>query len=237
MLPWVVRWAPVRAATATGPELPALLDTRERERTARLVLAADRDAFVTAHALLRTVLGARLGIDGAAVRFAVAPGGRPELAGVAAREVAFSLTHARSMVACTVGPALPLGIDVETEFEALPDATLTAYACTPAERALLDGRAPGDRVRAFARLWTMKEAVLKALGTGLGVAPSDVECALDPPRIVRAPEPKGSGRWFVRIYEPRPHVVLTVAAYGLGLTEPDLAELDVTGRPSPSPIG
>ena len=211
---------------AAAPQLLGVLDAEERARAARFAFDADRDAFVAAHALLRTALGAALGISSAAVRFTRAPGGRPELAGIAAREITFSLTHTRTLVACAVGPAVPLGIDAEAEADTSPDETLLPSCCTPRERAYLERLDPDCRTRAFAQMWTAKEALLKALGVGMMISPSEVDCALDPLRVLRAPEVEGRGRWFVRTYEPRPHVALTFVAYvPHDLGEPSVAEL------------
>jgi 4'-phosphopantetheinyl transferase len=45
-----------------------------------------------------------------------------------------------------------------------------ARAFAPSERSLLEGSSPEERRRRFFALWTLKEATLKALGTGLSLS-------------------------------------------------------------------
>lgn len=76
----------------------------------------------------------------------------------------------------------PVGADVET----LPRCTAAwedaAREFNPAEQALLAALPAQDRPLAFARLWTAKEAVLKARGTGIvhGLAEPDLSGLDDP---------------------------------------------------------
>ncbi|WP_179951060.1 4'-phosphopantetheinyl transferase family protein [Xylanimonas oleitrophica] len=83
----------------------------------------------------------------------------------------FSLSYSGSVVAVAVSVD-PVGVDVER----LPDGpTVHAVACLldPREAGELAAFAdPDERRRRFARLWVMKEAYLKATGTGItdGVA-------------------------------------------------------------------
>jgi 4'-phosphopantetheinyl transferase len=59
----------------------------------------------------------------------------------------------------------------------------------PAEIAWLTGLGPGDRAQEFARLWTVKEAYLKALGTGLARDTRAFAVALDQPSSARITDP------------------------------------------------
>lgn len=64
----------------------------------------------------------------------------------------------------------PLGIDVE---RVEPEGGIPWNVLAPAEREALIAHPEGDRALAFARLWSVKEAYLKALGTGLRREPAD----------------------------------------------------------------
>ena len=103
--------------------------------------------------------------------------GRPRVRG-AFRAPHLSLAHCggkgRSLgVGVAIAGPGPVGIDVEAVKER--DAGTEEVALTAAERALLDRAPAGDRAALFTRLWTAKEAVGKALGTGLGGRPRDFE--------------------------------------------------------------
>jgi 4'-phosphopantetheinyl transferase len=84
--------------------------------------------------------------------------GRPQ----ATAGVHWSVTHKTTYVGAVVSPE-PVGIDIETIAPRRSDAVLRK-AADPDEWSLATG---GDRWEMFHRIWTAKEAVLKATGTGL----------------------------------------------------------------------
>lgn len=149
--------------------LLATLSDDERRRAARLVFEEDRRAFTAAHHLLRVTLAPLLGSAPEAIEMSSGHGGRPELAGPAAAEVSFNLSHTRGLVACAVSFQTIVGVDVELVRD-LPDvAALARSTLTPAEIHELDRIPAEERSRAFLRRWTIKEAYAKATGHGLGL--------------------------------------------------------------------
>lgn len=95
--------------------------------------------------------------------------GRPlvTVSGAGARvELPVSVSRADGVVAVAARAAGPVGIDVEW-CRPLPALALAGRWFAPAEAAWLAGRVADGRARDFLRLWTAKEAVGKALGTGL----------------------------------------------------------------------
>jgi 4'-phosphopantetheinyl transferase len=175
-----------------------LLDDVEQGRLGRLRNAGDRDRFVAAHALLRIVVGRRLGCPPEGVvldstcRRCGGPHGPPRLVDRTVRQaVHLSLAHAGGRVLVAVSAAGPVGVDVDVEAAtAFPG--FDAVALAVAERSAI-ARLPSSR-RATARVtaWVRKEAVLKATGDGLNVPPGDVVVSPlgEPPRLVawdRAP--------------------------------------------------
>lgn len=161
-----------RAAKRVEP----LLSDRERARAERLVYASDRACFVLAHALKRRVL-AQLGAGPATeLTFETDANGRPELVfnapyGRPATFPIFSLSHTYGMVACAAmwsdDEALSLGLDIEWTHRAVEAQALADHYLAPIEAEWLRSRPSATRDFDFIRLWTMKEAVAKALGLGL----------------------------------------------------------------------
>jgi len=154
-----VWWArPVSPAEA--PSLVDLLDAHERARLDRFRRDADRARYLAAHALARLVVGPRTGTDPAALTIdrtcrCGKPHGKPTVAGVE-----FSLTHSGDRVGVAVSAGGPVGLDVE-EHRDLGDLDgLAGHALSPTEPRPTDGAA-------FLRVWTRKEALLKATGEGL----------------------------------------------------------------------
>ncbi len=180
------------------------LDDDERRRASEFVLARDRNAYVAAHGVLRMALS-RVGTGHPADwRFERTATGRPVLAG---SSLAFSLTHARTLVACAVARAGPIGIDAEAIPEHEPEATLLEATCTPAEAASIRALAAPLRARAFTLLWTRKEAAAKALDLARNFQPQAF--AFDADGALRAPNAAGE-LTFGNVSTDERHV-LTVA--------------------------
>jgi 4'-phosphopantetheinyl transferase len=177
-----------KAEAWTWPRLEDVLDDVERDRAARFRIQGDRRAFVAARALARHMLahfGAR---DARAWRFESGACGKPRIVNAPADpRLEFNLSHTAQMVAAAVTRAGNIGIDVEAIDRVPPDPVSFADAhFAPDEaaglRALADDRSIRER---FVRLWTLKEAVVKATGRGLA-QPLDGFSFLsfDPVRVV-----------------------------------------------------
>ncbi|MCB9834343.1 MAG: 4'-phosphopantetheinyl transferase superfamily protein [Planctomycetes bacterium] len=164
------------------------LSPDERTRAARLLDPGRRRRFIAARAFLRRELAAYLG-EGrspASLRFAYGPLGKPELV---AGGAAFNLAHSDDLVALALARGGRLGIDLEVDRRRHDLAALARRFLGVEERAQLADLDPDDHDRAVLRIWTRKEAVLKALGSGV-FAGFDLFAvsASSPPRFLRRPE-------------------------------------------------
>jgi 4'-phosphopantetheinyl transferase len=146
-----------------------LLDASELARAARFRFEHDRTTYVLAHALWRLALGSCLGIDASRVRFAHTAAGQPQLPGTG---LATSLSHSGSAIAIAIGKVAIVGIDIERAPARVSLAALIPTICTAAERERLDALPEAAREPALLRLWTRKEALLKAFGLGLAADPA-----------------------------------------------------------------
>lgn len=170
-------WVVEPGVADVGP-LFARLDEVERARVATLP-ADQASRFVVARALLRSVVGSRLGCPAGEVGLRTrcpvcdGPHGQVEVVlrddGLPVPHV--SLTRAGPLIAVAVSDVGRVGVDVES-CAAVAAARLADVALSPAERAAHRRRSPDQRTTALARSWVRKEAVLKALGTGLRVDPA-----------------------------------------------------------------
>lgn len=107
------------------------------------------------------------------------------------------------MAAAVDGHFKGVGLDLECFTSADFDG-FEAVAMTAREREYIRKAAPFERPRLQTVLWTRKEAVLKALGTGLALDPSLVDVSgpltlTSPPGMARV-----SGRWIVEDVNPGP---------------------------------
>jgi 4'-phosphopantetheinyl transferase len=100
-------------------------------------------------------------------------GRRPaiEIAGAAG---AASISHSGRRVLCTAAPVAAAGVDIEEIRPRKDWEGLAGRGLHPAERVRLDALPEAGRWEGFYAAWTMKEALAKALGTGLTLAFSRV---------------------------------------------------------------
>ena len=91
--------------------------------------------------------------------------GKPRLAAPAS--LGFNLSHCGDVVLLALGHGIELGVDIEALRPRPRALQLAQRYFTAAEAAALAALPEDVRLQAFYRLWTAKEAVLKALGRGL----------------------------------------------------------------------
>ncbi len=151
------RELPAQALAAEAARLPRA----ERQRLPRM--RRERAAEKLAGRLLaRQAVAVQCGIAPETVRFSRSKYGKPYCVGAPAH---VSIAHSAGRVACAVSDA-PVGLDLERVREI--DPAVSRKFCTPPEAAYL-AAAPdeAERQARFFRLWTLKEAYLKAEGRGL----------------------------------------------------------------------
>lgn len=190
----------------------AVLDDEERAQAARFAHPADRRAYVAAHGLMRRMIEDVSGVPAGTVRISAdGPGGKPRLAWPADRTIDLNLSHARPLVAGVVGRGALVGIDCEGLDQRLADPPLAMLA--EEERAWLSSQTMLPAALAFLHVWTLKEALLKAMGSGLSALAELVLLPL-PPRLLRAPSvPEPRGGWCFRQWQPAPDQVVALAFF------------------------
>lgn len=147
------------------------LSDAERQRAAGFQFARDRNSYVTAHLLLRRALSERVPqVAPSEWQFVSDAGGRPELAAeFKATGLRFSLSHSPDAVACVVTQDAACGIDVESLTRKIDVFALARRTTSVTERKALLALPISDRRALFLRLWTLKEAYAKAIGSGLSI--------------------------------------------------------------------
>lgn len=146
----------------------ALLDDDEHRRADRFLYPGPRRRYVLLRAALRTLLCDRLGCDNDDLAFQTAEHGKPYAVvhgDPASLQFNVSDSGAHGLIA--IAPAGRLGIDVEERSDKRDLDGLSETVFGPDERAVVAAAAGQHKIDRFYRLWTVKEALLKALGTGL----------------------------------------------------------------------
>lgn len=205
---------PVWSARLDAPPVPvadllAALTPEERARGERLRRPRVRDQFTRARGLLRVLLGRYLGCAPAAVPIALAPDGKPVLAGGA---LEFNVSHTEGLALFAVADR-PVGVDVEAARDVPNADSLVERFFAPAERGQYRALPAGLRPAAFLRGWTCKEAVLKGLGCGTRELDRCV-VDLDPRRAAAIVGPAATAtEWAIAAGEPEPGYVGAVSSF------------------------
>lgn len=166
-----------------------------------LVATGENPGNLTERSRLRreTALGIvarHLGLPAAAVTIGRDAKGRPLIERPEGTGLHLSLATRAGLVAVALAER-PVGVDVERvdRLQNVPDAALH-----PEETAMLRRLPEGERPLAFARLWSAKEAYVKALGTGFVCAPESFAVRFSTPERfevadgLAGPSPRGISR-------------------------------------------
>jgi 4'-phosphopantetheinyl transferase len=158
-----------------GLDFLDLLSDAEKKRAARLKNSLNAHQQMTSRGILRIVLGRYLGVKPEALVFACNPQGKPFLVFPETEGLSFNLSHSGQLLLIATGSGAPIGVDVEWMVATADFAGISALAFSDSEkRALLESSEP---VADFYAIWTAKEAVLKAAGSGFAY-PSSKFCVV-----------------------------------------------------------
>lgn len=156
----------ISLAASDGEADLRILSVAERERAQRFVAIEARHRHVATRAALRRLLGAYLRISPERIELGESPAGKPFLiAGPEAERLEFNCSHAETTALIAFARQTPVGIDLENIERKLDPAAIAQRWFTEQEQAAW-AAAKQSRLDFF-RVWTRKEAVLKAHGGGL----------------------------------------------------------------------
>jgi 4'-phosphopantetheinyl transferase len=230
----VVLWhAVLDAGRDDIARLTALLDEGERVRVLRLATDRLRRRQVMARGLLRLLLGHYTAADPRAVRLLSGPHGKPALA--AGASLHFNVAHSGERALFALADSRPVGVDLEAVARPIDVLGVAAHAFSPDEQALLRSAPEGARVDVFYRLWTRKEAYVKARGSGLTYpmrsftvsARADDDDALVADHLA----PDACADWRVRSVAAPEGYCAALAAAGRDWTVIDAGELSPDATP------
>ena len=163
-------WRLLPNARLATEDYAPYLRPEEQERAGRFFFIEDQRQSIATRATLRMLLAHYAAMqypaadDGRELTLSLGEQGKPFLTG---SSLCFNLSHTSDLAIFAFARSIELGVDVE-HVRATGDLDEVAEQnFAPAERAALQALPPGERIAAFYRCWTRKEALLKAEGSGL----------------------------------------------------------------------
>jgi len=201
-----------RLSAGEMAEARGLLSSDERARYDRFHFPRDARDYAAAHAMVRSALSFHEGLPPSSWIFDADGQGKPVVAS-GQPSVEFNLAHTRGLAACALSRAAIVGIDVESCESAVDvDRMATRYFSGPEIAALRRESGSEQRAR-FTELWTLKEAFLKAVGTGLTSPLGDFGFEWQGASRIQfnAPSATAPGDWQFALFAPSPHHRMAVA--------------------------
>ena len=149
-------------------EAVAWLDHEERVRWEGYPYSGPRRQFLLCRAALRATLCEQLGCANEDLAFPTTEHGKPWASvGGAEAPISFNVSHSGRQGLIALAPGGRLGVDVEELVDRRNLDLLMDGVLGENERREIDSKQGAEQIRSFFRLWTMKEALLKAYGKGL----------------------------------------------------------------------
>lgn len=146
------------------------LDEAERSRQRRFVHPRPSREFTLCRAALRSLLCRELNCSNGDLSFGMSKFGKPfaRVNGVAA-PISFNVSHGGRHGLIALAPKGRIGVDVEERSTSRNLDVCIRLLFSPGERAEFETVSARDKVKLFYRLWTLKEALIKAVGAGLSI--------------------------------------------------------------------
>lgn len=196
--------------------LHPLLSPDEQERADRFHGDRHRFRFIAGRGMLRRILSCYLNRDPDQIQFAYSDRGKPMLAS-SHSPLAFNMSHSADHALYAITCDRLVGVDLEHRRPIDQITSLAKRFFTPQEYAQLVACDPPDQQDYFFRLWTCKEAYLKAIGEGLaGLAHVEVGLTADQTgaMLYLHGSSQPASEWTVMCCDPDPDYAAALAAPG-----------------------
>ncbi len=150
-------------------EYLSILSNEEREKYERFHFEKDSHSYLVSHALVRKVLSRYCDVQPEAWKFSFNQHGKPEiLSSIKCPNIKFNLSHTDGMSACVVSLNNDCGVDVENIHRKSKLHAVAERMFAEQETEIMSACDENEMQKKFFYFWTLREAYVKAVGTGLG---------------------------------------------------------------------
>jgi 4'-phosphopantetheinyl transferase len=147
--------------------LARYLSADELRRAAGFHFEQDRRRFIAGRGTLRSILADYMRCKPGEIAFGYGRRGKPV---VTTGTLRFNLAHSDVLGVVGVTRSRPIGVDLERHRPIADFMGIAGRFFSAIERDTIAALSVDQRLRAFFRCWTRKEAFVKATGDGIGVA-------------------------------------------------------------------
>src|ERR1700694_3335575 len=185
---------------ATIQNLRQVLATDELAKAGRFHFEKDRNHYIVARGLLRTLLGRYLHMHPDQLRFCVNDYGKPALdPSFHEQPLNFNMSHSHKLALYAFAFHQQVGVDVEYMRADVDFEGVARHSFSPVEQGMLHALPIEARKQAFYNCWTRKEAYIKARGMGLSLPLDLFDVSMKPGEpaalLTSREDVRETGRW------------------------------------------
>ncbi|NOW90760.1 4'-phosphopantetheinyl transferase [Clostridium beijerinckii] len=142
------------------------LSISEIEKANNFKFEEDTFRFILGHSLTRSILGKYLGIFPSKLTFKYGDSGKPQLENTK-QNIFFNISHSNEFVAIIFSKIRLIGVDIEHIDKNKENEKIVSNFFNKNEIEEYFNLKDSQKIEAFYRYWTCKEAYVKAIGKGL----------------------------------------------------------------------
>lgn len=196
-----------------------ILSSDELERAQRFVFERDRQRYIVARSVLRSLLAAYVQVHPSDLVFGYEQHGKPFLARPhGATPISFNLSHSDEWAVYGFTQQGRIGIDIECHRSLKDMHRLAASVFSEQELAALHTLPAHQQQAAFYAGWTRKEAFIKACGEGLAFSLKRFDVSLtpgEPACLLRVDaDPAAALHWHMSSFTPAHNISGAVVVEG-----------------------
>lgn len=183
------------------PTQLSYLSSDELIRYHRFHFPKHKARFLQAHVAVKKILGRYLNLAPQTLVFELDRYGKPYFENN--HSLTFNLTHSGDHALLAVGKEHPVGVDIE-RFSSRPYEGIARHVFSQREQAALHALPKSLQPLGFFNVWTQKEALIKAIGLGLGYPTGTIDLPLFASEAYVLQDPLEQGEWCIQPFMPRP---------------------------------
>jgi 4'-phosphopantetheinyl transferase len=190
--------------------LASTLSAKEIETARSFHFEHDRKRYILSHEILREILSRYLNLSPEEIGFLKDAFGKPTLTNNFLA-VNFNISHAEDMALFAFTRHQPVGVDIERTHEINSLQDVAATFMSAAELEAFHELPVELQLKGFFRVWTRKEALIKALGKGMSMPLTRVEVGIDSKRsrtlTLEDHDDRSQVDWRIVDLDPSPNYV------------------------------
>jgi 4'-phosphopantetheinyl transferase len=145
-----------------------VLSLGEKRRASRFRSYLDQQYYINSHGILRHILSAYINMTPHEITFHTSDYGKPFLSAQNREsQIQFNMSHSKDIACYIVSSKNEVGVDIEYIDDGFDWYDIANYSLSLSEITFLKSLPKNQQKKEFFTLWTQKEALLKAKGTGM----------------------------------------------------------------------